>query len=749
MNYKNKKQSQLEIDIENARAQKDWINVWNLFKKYSKVNPDSLLECLARAEHALENYDLSQARLCLDKAKRLDPENEEVMAMYGRLEFVAKDFDRAFSYLSLLHMPPNDQILFPRTVRILLQSWQIKGLCQEARHEYKQAANTYRELLDLAIRSYNNLTSVDPMAKPFIETALCNLPLLQFDDVFTSIQLSRQALFVPFELSPNALHSTLRHLAHLLLRDTSAASYPQLQEEPGASALRYTPRTANEEALLALLKSSQDTSNTSTDLYEDICLAYSRLNLYSPIVDAYERLLSYQIGDVHQLMQLALSLMNSGRYRRALYVMQDCVTRDPANPVFLLLAAKLCTNHLRQTQTGLEYADVAVHTLEDRPENQIWLARARLAVGICYQKLALEAQAFEHRKEYQKRALQSLLLAYQLDPNDSVICYNLALIYADVRDIPRSLKFVRKCLSLDKSNSSAWGLLGLLLSSQKRFTVALSVVTQALEENPSNIILTLIKAKLEQILDEPIQALQTYKAAFGQYSIVLEDEAANQPPEPPKFDAGSVHSAGTADTRTTHRRTVASAGGDDVISVAALSQARSHVLSLHTNSKDHPDEVPPPTNPGLSNLWLATAEAFAQAGQYTDAADCLLEARALDTTNAELFYQEGCMLEMQDMLSEAIVQYQRALAIEFFHIMARIRVATICQKSKDLNLAEQMLSSVLRIEPTSHQAWFQLGCVLKEKVGEEKRAAECFQRAVELDKTAPVLPFCTIPRVLP
>lgn len=110
-----------------------------------------------------------------------------------------------------------------------------------------------------------------------------------------------------------------------------------------------------------------------------------------------------------------------------------------------------------------------------------------------------------------------------------------------------------------------------------------------------------------------------------------------RPPEQPKnIDLGSVHSAGTAETRTTHRRTVQSA--DDSVSLA-LSLPRSHVLSLHTNSKDHPDEVPAQTNPMLTHLWLATAEAFAQAGQYADAAECLQEARALDPNNAELFYQ--------------------------------------------------------------------------------------------------------------
>lgn len=41
-----------------------------------KTNPDSVLEALAHAEHALDNYDLSQARSCLDKAKAAEPENE-------------------------------------------------------------------------------------------------------------------------------------------------------------------------------------------------------------------------------------------------------------------------------------------------------------------------------------------------------------------------------------------------------------------------------------------------------------------------------------------------------------------------------------------------------------------------------------------------------------------------------------------------------------------------------------------------
>lgn len=77
------------------------------------------------------------------------------------------------------------------------------------------------------------------------------------------------------------------------------------------------------------------------------------------------------------------------------------------------------------------------------------------------------------------------------------------------------------------------------------------------------------------------------------------------------------------------------------------------------------------------------------------------------------------MLEMQDQLQEALVQFHRVcslfllnepfltfmqcLSIDYNHVMARIRIAMIALKAKDYNLAEQLLSSLLRLEPTCHQ----------------------------------------------
>lgn len=64
-----------------------------------------------------------------------------------------------------------------------------------------------------------------------------------------------------------------------------------------------------------------------------------------------------------------------------------------------------------------------------------------------------------------------------------------------------------------------------------------------------------------------------------------------------------------------------------------------------------------------------------KAGQLIDAVECLQEAKALDSTNPEIFYQvalalwhillnncllkEGCMMEMQELYMDSLLQYQK------------------------------------------------------------------------------------------
>ena len=59
---------------------------------------------------------------------------------------------------------------------------------------------------------------------------------------------------------------------------------------------------------------------------------------------------------------------------------------------------------------------------------------------------------------------------------------------------------------------------------------------------------------------------------------------------------------------------------------------------------------------------------------------------------------------------------------------------------QSLPIARSFLMNALRLEPTNHDAWFNLGLVSKME-GSLQQAAEFFQAAYELKLSAPVQEF--------
>jgi Flp pilus assembly protein TadD len=59
-------------------------------------------------------------------------------------------------------------------------------------------------------------------------------------------------------------------------------------------------------------------------------------------------------------------------------------------------------------------------------------------------------------------------------------------------------------------------------------------------------------------------------------------------------------------------------------------------------------------------------------------------------------------------------------------------------------LAEQVLREALVLDPMDHLVWNALGQVL-DQLGEHEAAADCLASSLELESSAPVLPFSTIP----
>jgi tetratricopeptide (TPR) repeat protein len=91
-------------------------------------------------------------------------------------------------------------------------------------------------------------------------------------------------------------------------------------------------------------------------------------------------------------------------------------------------------------------------------------------------------RSHDERKDAQKKALDALQKAYELDSHDYLIAFHLSLQYAEVRDVTKALQFIKTSLTLNPNHSESWNLLALLLSSQKHYADALVTINTGLQE---------------------------------------------------------------------------------------------------------------------------------------------------------------------------------------------------------------------------------------------------------------------------
>jgi tetratricopeptide repeat protein 7 len=102
----------------------------------------------------------------------------------------------------------------------------------------------------------------------------------------------------------------------------------------------------------------------------------------------------------------------------------------------------------------------------------------------------------------------------------------------------------------------------------------------------------------------------------------------------------------------------------------------------------------------------------------------------------------GLQLEAQSLQKEALMAFSFALSINPDYVPSMVCMARILRKlgGNSLSIARTFLRNALRIDPTSHRAWMDLGLVLKSE-GSLLEAADCFQAAYELRELSPIQDF--------
>eukprot|EP00808_Paulinella_micropora_P027637 g77499.t1 len=95
---------------------------------------------------------------------------------------------------------------------------------------------------------------------------------------------------------------------------------------------------------------------------------------------------------------------------------------------------------------------------------------------------------------------------------------------------------------------------------------------------------------------------------------------------------------------------------------------------------------------------------------------------------------------------DAFKHYETALSLDSHDVEALVGLARlIMETGSDPVLAHEHLVTALSADATSHEAWYLMGLVFQAK-GKHDAASEHFLTALELEHTAPTLPYARIPR---
>uniref|UniRef100_A0AAR2K848 Tetratricopeptide repeat protein 7 N-terminal domain-containing protein n=1 Tax=Pygocentrus nattereri TaxID=42514 RepID=A0AAR2K848_PYGNA len=436
---------------------------------------------------------------------------------------------------------------------------------------------------------------------------------------------------------------------------------PQDVVEEAVLLLLITESMASGEAVISRTPEHQEAREASiqeaSSVYDMLSIGMARRGQYAMLSQCLERAMKFSFNEFHLWYQLGLSLMASGKAEGAVSVFKECARMKPQDPTPPLLAAKVCINQLHWIEEAEALAQSVVALGEGAEES---LARAHLAIGLCCSLRASDATLKGDRDEFNRRALQALQTAHEVDPQDPQIALYLSLQLALVRQVSAAMEPLQLALRLRSEDLHSLHLLALLLSAQKHYQHALDTLTVALNQYPENFNLLFTKVKLEEALFGPAVALQTCEDMLQLWQTYccseVDDSSSIPPPEPSPI---SRKSSGLHLTLPDFQETETGSQSAPSLAVSRLEQAMSEVSAISSTHRQGPAYI----WTTLERIWLQAGELFMADGRVKEAQFCVQEAAALFPTSHSVLLLKGQLAELRGNDAEAKSLYDEALAI--------------------------------------------------------------------------------------
>lgn len=383
-----------------------------------------------------------------------------------------------------------------------------------------EAANECKSVLDAVERIfYQGIPDiqVDSKLQEIVSHAVELLPELwtQAGCYHEAISAYRRALLSHWNLDSDCCARIQKSFVVFLLYSGVDASPPSLAVQIDGS---YVPKNNLEEAILLLMilirKFCLGKTKWDPLVMEHLTFALSICGQTSVLAKQLEELLPGVYNRVDRWNSLALCHSGAGQNKSALNLLRKSLHKHerPDDLKALLFVARICSEDPQLATEGVGYAQRAI-TNAQGPNEHLKGVGLRM-LGCCLGKQAKVASSDFERSHLQSRALDSLEEAAGLEQKNSDLIFELAVQYAENRNLKSALHYAKKYF--DETGGSilkSWRMLALVLSAQQRFAEAEVVTDAALEQTTKweQGPLLRLKAKLKISQSQPMDAIETYR----------------------------------------------------------------------------------------------------------------------------------------------------------------------------------------------------------------------------------------------
>jgi len=326
----------------------------------------------------------------------------------------------------------------------------------------------------------------------------------------------RRALLNRWNLDAETLAKIQKEFAIFLLYSGCDASPPNLRSQMDGS---FTPRNNVEEAILLLMillrKFALKRVKWDPSIIDHLTFALSVSGQLEALANQIEELLPGVMERKERYYTLALCYLGHGDDLTALNILKKILSarEDPNCVKALLLAAKVCGEVGPYGEEGVSFSCKALANLQGRCAQMQCVANCLLGISLSAQS---KFSASDSEKDSRQReALEVLEKADQMmQGKDCKIIYNLSVENAEQRKLEAALRYAKKLLKMEgQSNVKGWILLARILSAQRKFIDAESIVNAALDQtgkwNQGELLRT--KAKIQIAQGKLKNAIETYK----------------------------------------------------------------------------------------------------------------------------------------------------------------------------------------------------------------------------------------------